>query len=244
MNQPVTLEQLGESLGLAPREQIAVVGGGGKSTTVLALGRQLPGRVILTTTTKMGARQTAGFPVLEAPSQDSLRAALDSGTVMVRSKVQGSKALGVTPECCDEWFADPTLSNYVVIEADGARTRPFKAPAPHEPVIPQTATVVLSVIGADALGRVIADQCQRPMRVAALAGCSPYERLTPARAGAVLLHERGGARNVPDRARRVVLITKVPNPEVDPDTRELADALRHELARHVEVIAVGWREAD
>ena len=57
--------------------------------------------------------------------------------------------------------------------------------------------------------RVIGDQCHRPLRVAALAGCRPYERLTPDRAATVLLHERGFLASVPPASRLAVIITKV-----------------------------------
>jgi hypothetical protein len=40
----------------------------------------------------------------------------------------------------------------VLVEADGSRRLPFKAPADHEPVLPDTAAVVLAVAGIDALG--------------------------------------------------------------------------------------------
>jgi hypothetical protein len=45
--------------------------------------------------------------------------------------------------CCD----------VVIVEADGARKLPFKAPAENEPVLPEGAAVVLVVAGADATGR-------------------------------------------------------------------------------------------
>jgi len=42
--------------------------------------------------------------------------------------------------------------------------------------------------------------------VAAAAGCSPYERLTPARAAAALTSPVGMTKNVPDSARFVVAV--------------------------------------
>ncbi|MGA1565332.1 MAG: selenium cofactor biosynthesis protein YqeC [Ilumatobacteraceae bacterium] len=235
---PIPLGRLARAMDLNEREHIAVVGGGGKTTTVLALGQQLPGRRILTTTTKMGVRQHGGFAVLTKPERQDLVNGLTGGAVMVRQAERGSKAIGVDPAVCDHWFADRSLCEHIIIEADGARTRPFKAPAPYEPVIPATTTIVVSVIGADALGRVIADQCHRPLRVAALAGCSPYERLTPERAARVICDVDGGGRNVPAAARRMVLVTKVPDYRADPVTAELVDGLLEELAGRIETLAV------
>lgn len=232
---PVPLNHLATSLRLRDRELIALVGGGGKTTSLATLGRQLPGRVLLTTTTKMGREQLGRFIALDAPTDQEIRDALGVGAVVVRARVEAHKAIGVGPERCDRWFADATLVDHVVVEADGARTRPFKAPRELEPVIPATTTTVLAHIGADALGRVIADQCHRPLRVASVAGCSPYERLTPRRAAAVLLAERGSRKGVPAGCRFVVVVTKV-----EPRNQTLVDELAAHVAHGAEVVAVEY----
>lgn len=207
VQQPVVPpDGLAEALGLGAHEHVAVVGGGGKTTIVHALGDQLAGSRVLTCTTKMGHDQHRGRPVLLDPTDAAVVAAAAETPVMVWKSVKGQKAVGVAPESCDRWFG---LVDHVVIEADGSRRRPFKAPARFEPVVPATTTVMVSVIGADALGRVIADQCHRPLRVAALAECSPYVRLSPEAAARVILHERGARKELPDGARLAVVITKV-----------------------------------
>lgn len=225
----IPLEGLARALDLGHHEHVAVVGGGGKTTVVHALGHQLRGTRVLTCTTKMGAAEHRGRPVLLDPSPDQVRAAAEGpdGPVVVGwQTVQGPKAVGVTPDRCDAWFE---VVDHVVVEADGSKQRPFKAPAGFEPVVPSTTTVMVSVIGADALGRVIADQCHRPLRVAALAGCQPYQRLTPAGAATVLLHPRGARKELPSGARLVVLVTKVSS--AGADARTLVDELQTELAR-------------
>ena len=65
---------------------------------------------------------------------------------------------------------------------------------------------MISVIGADALGRVIADQCHRPLRVAAIAECEPYQRLTPASAAKVLLSQRGSLKELPHKSEMIIAI--------------------------------------
>jgi probable selenium-dependent hydroxylase accessory protein YqeC len=206
--EPVSLNTAASSLGLLDggKHHVAIVGGGGKTTLVFALADQLPGATVVTSTTKMGADQHRGLPVLMSPDDDELRAGAATSTVVAWDRVDGHKAIGVAPERCDRWFG---LVDHVVVEADGSRQQPFKAPGVREPVVPVTATSVLSVIGANALGRVIADSCHRPLRVAALADCSPYERLTPAAAAAVLLHERGARRSNPPEARFAVVVNQV-----------------------------------
>lgn len=200
------VRDLAGPLALGPHEHVSVVGGGGKTTVVHSLGAALTGTRVLTCTTKMGHDQHRGRPVLLAPGDDELRAAAVDGPVVVWRSIDGQKAIGVAPEDCDRWFG---LVDHVVVEADGSRRRPFKAPAEYEPVVPGSTTVLISVVGADAMGRVIADRCHRPMRVAALADCSPYERLSPDGAARVLLHERGARKELPEGARFVVVVSRV-----------------------------------
>ncbi len=240
---PVYLDfaELPRGLNLGPKEHIALVGGGGKTTLLHALGRQLKGSVILTTTTRMGAHQHGGFKVM-SPDEDPVGQAkhepvlvwnqtgVESGgeaddiaSGIAGGRAPGPKVAGVSPEACDR-FAQ--LVDNVVVEADGSRRMPFKAPAPFEPVVPTSVSKLISVIGSDALGRVISDQCHRPLRVAALAQCHPYQRLDPSHAVSVLLHPNGPRRACPDGAEYIVIVTKV-----DDSSRPLAEELARELTR-------------
>ena len=218
---PIPPTGVAEAFCIGARSHIALVGGGGKSTLLHALGSQLDGSVVLTCTTKMGADQHLGRRVLIGPTDGEVVAAAARAPVMVWSSVDGSKAIGVDPARCDAWFDEV---DHIVVEADGSRRRPFKAPALYEPIVPSTATIVVSVIGADALDRVIADGCHRPLRVAALVGCRADVRLEPWMAATVILHERGAAKAVPPGAELAVAINKV-----DAGNADLVDRLVAEL---------------
>lgn len=212
-----------DALGLKRRSLVALVGGGGKTTLLFALGRNLPARTLLTTTTRMGRDRTGGFPCLIGPSDDALASAFDrEDSVLAWRTTDERKALGYAPADIDRWFATGA-ADHIVVEADGARRRPFTAPAPWEPPIPQSSTHVVACIGADALGYVIADRVHRPLRVAAAAGCSPYERLTPEGAAAALTSEVGMMKNVPRRARFTVVVAGA-DPE-DPQVQALVAEL-------------------
>jgi len=207
MVEPIALDELASALQLGSHELVSLVGGGGKTTGLFALGEQLGGTVVLTTTTKMGRVRTDGHHVMFDPDDDELARALTTyGTVLAWGGDAGHKAIGVAPEACDRWFA---MADHVIVEADGSRQRPFTAPNPFEPVVPSLTTLLVACVGASAFDRVIADQCHRPMRVAALAGCSPSQRLTPERLAAVLLSDRGGRKECPDAAGFAVMINQV-----------------------------------
>ncbi len=231
MAEPVAIERLSEALRLGDHELVSLVGGGGKTTALFALGRQLRGTVVLTTTTKMHRSDTGGYDVRFDPADGELADALTAHrSVLVWRSGAGDKARGVDPTSCDRWFE---LADHVVVEADGARRRPCTAPGPFEPVVPQCTTVLVACVGADALGRVIADQCHRPLRIAALAGCSPYERLTPERLSTVLLSDRGLRKGRPPAARFAIVVGNV-----GPASRHLVDELVEAVGGETPVVSV------
>lgn len=231
MVEPIAGDDLAAALDLGSHELVSLVGGGGKTTGLFALGAQLTGSVVMTTTTKMGRARTDGHHVLFDPGDVELVDALAAhGTVLAWSRDAGHKAIGVDPEACDRWF---TMVDHVIVEGDGSRQRPFTAPNPFEPVVPSLTTMLVACVGAGAFGRVIADRCHRPMRVAAVAGCSPYQRLTPERLATVLMSRRGARKGLPEHARYAVVISRV----TDAD-RGFIDRLEGAIGGRAAIVAV------
>ena len=230
MHDPViTVDELADRLDLGAHELVSIVGGGGKTTTLFALGAALGPRVVLTTTTKMGSERTEGHPVVLDPTDDELRAALDEhGRVLVWQHRGDHRADGVTAAECDRWFGR-YVADHLVVEADGSRRRPFKAPYPYEPVVPAATTLLLACIGVDALDAPIAEGCHRPDAVVAIVGGDENEPLTPERAARVLLSDEGSRRGLPAEARFAVLMHRVERhhrPLVERLAAELGDAAR------------------
>ena len=227
----VPIAELAGALELGPREFVSLVGGGGTTTALFALGDQLGPTAILTTTTRMGRDRTGPYEPLVDPSDGELVDAVASdGTVLLWRGVDGHRALGFAPETCDRWF---DLADHVVVEADGSRRRPFKAPIDHEPVVPGRTTVLVAGVGAAAFGGVIADVCHRPERVAAIAGCRTTDRLTPARLAAVLTSDRGSRKDCPPTARFAVLLNRVTSAD-----GPFAAEVRERIGPAIPVVAV------
>jgi probable selenium-dependent hydroxylase accessory protein YqeC len=229
------MSELANWMGIAAgsRSNTAVVGAGGKTTTTFGLGAELAAfgdRTIVTTTTKMGRDQTGGLAVVGVEVAGITSALTTFGTCLVvdQTRTSDRKISGLTGEQVDSLFlANPGIVNHIVAEADGARKHTVKAPAPHEPVIASTVTHVIAVIGADALNRVIEDQAHRPMRVAAAAELSPYDRLTPLGASKLLADaDRGSRKSVPTSAWYGVIINRVTDAQslAAHELRELLEA--------------------
>jgi molybdenum cofactor cytidylyltransferase len=209
---------LAEALGVGRGDSVALVGGGGKSTAMFRLAREVVatgGRAITTTTTKIFAGQIALSPAhvpAGTATRDAVLAALDvHGQVLVIGEADpaSGKADGIPLDLfarLREWFPDACLMN----EADGSRMLPFKAPAAHEPVIPPATTLVVPVVGVDVLGQPLdTDHVHRPERVRALSGALAGATVTPEIVARVLAHADGGLKGVPAGARVIAMLNKV-----------------------------------
>ncbi len=224
------------AFGLQSPELVAIVGGGGKTSLMFALANALPGRAALTTTTRIFAAQmklaTAVFSLAETGDwrletgersisslqSPSLQNILDKHKrCLVIGQIQGDKALGVPIDLPSQLLARPDV-DFVLVEADGSRMRPIKAPAAHEPVIPPETTLVIPVMGIDALGGRIQDVAHRPELLCSVIGdpysvfrvpCAVEDTLTPEMAAALLTHPQGGLKGAPVGARVIPFINKV-----------------------------------
>jgi molybdenum cofactor cytidylyltransferase len=206
------------ALRLQPGEVVAFVGGGGKTTSMFRLADEIVasgGRVVTTTTTRIFAAQISLAPrhlTAEDASPAEIEAVLaESGHVLVTGPTDPAegKAFGVAPEIIERLrrlAGNPT----VLVEADGSRMRPFKAPAEHEPVIPPDTTLVVPVVGADVFGAPLGpERVHRAERVAGLVAADLGVPLTPGLVAAVIAHPSGGLKGVPLGAHVIPLINKV-----------------------------------
>jgi molybdenum cofactor cytidylyltransferase len=217
---------------------VAIVGGGGKSSLMFALAESLPGRVVMTTTTRIFASQmdlAEAICQLEDAHWQTRLDSFGSGTLVVAS-VEGERAVGVPVELPGQLLARPSV-DWVVVEADGSRMLPVKAPAAHEPVVPGESDWVVAVAGIDALSGPIRDVAHRPELVSAITEQAVSQPLTPESLAALLASSEGGLKNVPDAARAVLLINKVETPsQRDAACRVARAALEFE---RVDRVAIG-----
>ncbi len=213
---------LSRALKIEPGDVVAFVGGGGKSTTLFRLGRELAAAgktVLLTTSTRIFADQIRHAPAAisfntETQSVADILPALKNavaahGQVLLTGQQSGVNAFGIPTETITA-LAQTGIFDVILNEADGSRRRSFKAPAAHEPVIPAETTLVAPVVGLDVLGKPLtAEAVHRPEIVGALAGVAPQTPITPQIIAAVLAHPHGGLKAVPPAARVIPLLNKL-----------------------------------
>ena len=205
--------KISQILGIRPGVT-ALLGGGGKTTLMYKLARELSavGTVIVCTSTKI--LDPDDLPVLTGYSKDDIVSALRNNKIICAGTKAGNGKLAA-PEIGFEELK--TLAKYIIVEADGANRLPAKAHADHEPVIPECTDKTVLVLGADAFGRPIAEICHRPEIFAKLAGVDIRSAVTPAIVSRVIAGEGLGDR---------LYINKVEDEQAAVYARELADTLR------------------
>jgi probable selenium-dependent hydroxylase accessory protein YqeC len=229
---------IADAFEVGPREVITLVGGSGKTTALYRLARELHQRdggrgVVVTTTTHIFAPPPEPDlkPIVEPEPEIGLSrclAALTTGRIPVLGTrlTPDGKLAGVAPEVVDACAARAEV-HHVVVEADGSAHKPFKAPLEYEPVVPATTTLLVAVVGVDALGQPLnAEHIHRPQRVAELGETALDAPLTADAIARVLVHPAGPLRDLPNGARALILLNKADTPERCAAARRIADAIQ------------------
>jgi len=184
---------LSDALGIRRGQLVALVGGGGKTGAMLTVSRELTDRgwrVLASTTTRVGQSVATSMPVLTMTGDEP---PAELGRVMSESGI----------------------ADVVIVEADGARQLPLKAPGEHEPLLPPGVDLVSPVAGLDALGRPIeSGYVHRPELLRQL---TSSDVVTPAVIAGVLTSDAGGMKGVPESSEVCPILNKT-----DTAPRELA----------------------
>jgi probable selenium-dependent hydroxylase accessory protein YqeC len=209
---------LQQAFGIRPGAVISLVGGGGKTSLMFALAHEIEAanETVVTTTTTRIFEPAAGetFLIVEADEEtlfSRLSRALEkyNHVTLAFARLPGGKLKGIAPETVDRLAASKIVS-YIVNEADGSARKPLKAPNATEPVIPGSTTLVIAVIGADALGCPLTEDIVfRPEIVSRLTGLALGYPVTEEAIAVLLTHAEGIAKGAPANAEIVPLINRV-----------------------------------
>ena len=169
---------------LSKKQVIAVVGAGGKTTSISHLAKELVSlgkRVVITTTTHMFLPTECG--VLVEDQDEVLRVLSAKGFVVVGVPCEEGKMTKVS-ESFFEWLC--TIADYVLVEADGSKRLPIKVPEKHEPVLPVATDWMIVVAGLSCLNRSLKECCHRWQLAMEILSCQENSKVTPANVAKLL----------------------------------------------------------
>jgi len=200
---------------------VSFVGAGGKTSLLLHLAGELAAAerpVLVTTTTHLADPREERPPLLarlvldpelELPADTAAPAVPEPtpGVTLLASRLTDppGKLKGVDPSHVRRLAASWPV---VLVEADGSRRLPIKAPAEYEPVVPEDTGLTVGVLGLDALGWPMDERTvHRPERFAAVTGCDPGAAIGWDHIVALARHPEGLFKGA--RGPRVALLNKV-----------------------------------
>jgi probable selenium-dependent hydroxylase accessory protein YqeC len=244
-----------ERMGFHGGGVITLVGAGGKTTLMFRLARELSesdGPVLTTTTTKIY------LPRSEESSQVIISAS--AGEVLARSRralgqsrhvtagagyLEGQgKLTGFRPEDIGA-IRDAGLFRWILVEADGAAHRSLKAPAGHEPVIPDCTRWLVILNGLDAIGRPLDEQWVfRSELYSLITGLAIGDAVTEESAVRAVLHAQGLMKGCPARAIRYVFFNKAEDHGTRRSGRKAAEMLRQEAGGSLNAVFIGSVRGD
>ena len=235
-----------EAFSLKNHEVISLVGGGGKTTLMFALGNELSSKgkgIVVTTTTKIWEpAPSPSFALFLSERLSEMKKWVDdnlqkySYLVIAQKKLTDGKLQGIIPQWVEELDSLPGVS-FVLVEADGAAGRSLKAPREGEPVVPLNTSLLVPVVGIDVLGCPLEEKhvfrSEIATRVLNMALGSTLTEAMIAR----LLKEIIKVR--PPNARVISFINKVDLPGGLEKARELASHLQRIEGVKIERVILG-----
>lgn len=222
-----------------PPPILCFVGSGGKTTAMFQLARQFPGHklVLVTATTHLGAWQTP-FADHHIIADDINGIQLPTnGVVLITGKIEDDRTKPISQNTL-EWLRAKSQTHQIplLIETDGSRQKPIKAPAAHEPPIPDFADMVIYILGLSGLGKPLNEEnVHRAEIFSQLTGLAFGESVTPPAILKLLTHPQGGLKNIPPNAKRIALLNQA-------DTAELqatGGSMARELLNNFDSVIVG-----
>ncbi|MFN8433793.1 MAG: selenium cofactor biosynthesis protein YqeC [Anaerolineales bacterium] len=221
---------------------ICFVGSGGKTTALFQLARQLMELkkhpvVFVSATSHLGVWQVslADHHII---ATDMEKVPLpSSGVILVTGEIEGNRTKPINSEVLN-WLHEKAKLERIplLIEADGSRQKPLKAPANYEPPIPEFAKIVVYVCGLSGIGNPLHEEyVHRAEIFSQLTECTQGEEISSDALVKLLVHPNGGLKNIPSQAKRVALLNQADAPEL----QSIGGNMAHSLLPHYDAVLIG-----
>ena len=217
------MTSLRHSLGLKKGGVISLAGAGGKTALMFRLARELAGsgdRVLTTTTTKIRLPMRRQSPAVMV--SDSVEHLLQRARIVLKRIPHITaarhvdhfqhKLRGFQPHTIDRIWQSGVF-RWIIVEADGAAGKSLKAPAAHEPVIPDSTCWMIGMVGLTVVGKPLNTKWVfRPQLVSNLTGLAPDAVVSASAIAKLCLNKSGLMKNAPEQARRFIFLNQADLP--------------------------------
>jgi probable selenium-dependent hydroxylase accessory protein YqeC len=199
-------------------ELICLVGAGGKTTTMFSLAQELKScgkSVLVTTTTNIyyPSASECDEVVIDGSADTNILKHAQPGRIIGLGGdiIKGRKLSGIDREIIAKLHEEKRF-DCILVECDGAKRKPIKAPAAYEPVVPDNATKAIGVIGLDAVGNPITDDyVHRLEQFCAVVQRRPGEMIDVEAVVELIGSAQGLFKGVPDGCKKYVVLNKAEN---------------------------------
>lgn len=238
-----------EALGLGNKELISLVGGGGKTTLMFALARELylKGKMVIsTTTTKILEPTFEETNLLIVEKNEEIITDLCREKILrywhitlASERVNSGKLKGLNPDLINKLFVEE-VAPYIINEADGSAQHSLKAPNATEPVIPVNTTLVVAVVGIEVVGRTLTEENVFRSEIASkLLNLPVNSRLTEEVVAKLITHTQGITKGSPLTARIIPFINKVDSIKDATAGRSLAKRILDQAFPQIKQVVLG-----
>lgn len=207
-------------INLDKKEVVCFVGAGGKTTTMFKLARELKAlkkNVLVTTTTAIY------YPLDNFI--DKVVIYEDISQILDTPKVEGSvivigegiskdnKLQGLDRKIVDE-IHNRNIFDYILVEGDGSRRKPIKAPASYEPVIPESTTITIGIIGLDSMNKLIDEKnVHRPDIFCEITNSQRNQVINEEKVAKLIVSDLGLFNGTPNNSKKYLLFNKAESDE-------------------------------
>ncbi len=190
---------------------ISVVGSFGKTTLINTLKNQLNGKVLVTTTTKIGVNQIKCDYYFEGvKGLEKAYKMKENGTYLVVYKQNGEKLEGFNEEILNKYTKN---FDYILIEADGSKQKPLKGWASYEPVIISKTTKTVGLINFSLIGEEICEKnIHRADLFCKITNSNIGDKLKVQHIKKVIVNENGLFKNAV--GEKIVLFNRINNNDI------------------------------
>lgn len=203
------------SINIDRKNIISVVGGGGKTSFIYNLAHEIQSlgkKVLITTTTNMFIPDK--YFVCSNDFHEINNMLSNNGIAVLGRQISDKKFTSMDTDIYDNLV---DIYDFLLIESDGARRLPLKAPGKHEPVIFHKTNLIVGVAGIDSIGQQIKDICHRKEIVCDVLDTDESHVITEGDVAMLLSSDKGQRKYVDSfkgRTDYIAVINKCDNEEL------------------------------